>query len=68
MDCPQDVRWKFEPFLSKGQCDIGSVDKNSSLTLEVIEHTQEFHSSGGSTLSGLKSKSEELKAEFRIPF
>lgn len=33
------VSWKFEPFLSKGQGDMKPVDENSSLALEVTEHT-----------------------------
>lgn len=31
--------WKFEPFSSKGQGDMRSGDENSSLALEVTEHT-----------------------------
>lgn len=38
-DFPWDARWGFEPFLSKGQRDIRSVEENSSLALEVTEHT-----------------------------
>lgn len=57
------MRWEFEPFLSKGQGDIRSVDENGPLTLEVIEHAvKELQT------SGLKSKSEELKAEYELPF
>lgn len=33
------LRCKFEPFLSKGQGDVRSVDEKNLLALEVAEHS-----------------------------